>query len=123
MKHDPCSCGDAEPHVIARRMSADGAIVKLWSDGAVSSGLGFTILRGVRSGRRHELALRAAWLLADEVCLYDRGELGFLARMARRAVEQKSLQPRDYLRARMAGRVVRVGGRHGAVVRTVAPSR
>lgn len=77
-----CSCGDARPHEIARRRTADDATVVLWSDGAVTGRLGYA-LPGVpiarpKTAEAIERSLRAGWMLADEVCLYEANEIAAL---------------------------------------------
>lgn len=78
-----CSCGNHEPHVIARRKSADGFIVKFWSDGAVTSALGLYIVQGSR-GKSLDAAIRAAWRVAENVELYDYREIRALVLRARK---------------------------------------
>jgi hypothetical protein len=76
-----CTCGDTEPHVIARRTTADGIAVEVWHDGAITGRCGRArALPGVpiarpRTAEAFHLARRAASLLAGEVCLYDLAEL------------------------------------------------
>ncbi len=77
-----CTCGNETDHEIARRETADGVTVYLWSDGAVTGRMGFA-LRGVTLVRpktaeaiRRERA--AGWMLMGDVCLYDLDEVGAL---------------------------------------------
>lgn len=111
-----CSCGCAKDHVIARRKTADGITVQIWSDGAVTCGLNTYVIRGAKTARSIRLAVRAAWLVANEVEMFDHAELRRLCVTARKAVEQPSLQDRTYLRAVMAG-VTFETIRRGAVIR------
>src|SRR4051812_35894631 len=92
-----CSCGEPScgdrAHVMAKRKTADGIIIKLWSDGAITAGLNTYVIRGARSARAVRLAVAAGWLVVGEVCLYDYAEVRKLCVSARRAVEQTSLEP------------------------------
>jgi len=126
MNTTTCSCGGdscgPNAHVMARRLTADGIMVQVWSDGAVTCGLGTYIIRGVRSGRNAfalGAAVEAAWLVAGEVSLYDHAELRGLCVAARQAVGQPSLRPLEYLRAVMSG-VKFATIKRGAVVRHAA---
>lgn len=99
-----CTCGETATHEIARRQTADGATVVLWSDGAVTGRMGFK-LPGVpmvrpTSAAPLRTALAAAWLLAGEVSLYDCAELPALY-AACRWVAARGGQPGD-VRARLA---------------------
>lgn len=74
-----CSCGTRAAHEIARRTTADGTAIVLWSDGAVTGRLGFK-LPGVpvarpRTPEARRVSLAAAWLLAGEAWLYELAEL------------------------------------------------
>ena len=111
-----CSCGCTEAHVVARRKTFDDITVQIWSDGAVTCGLNTYVIRGSR-GYKVRNALRAAWMVADVVSLYDHAELRRLCVSARQAAEQPSLQPRAYLDAVMAGVEVPGDPRKGAVIR------
>lgn len=86
-----CSCGEAHPHKIARRVTADGIAVEVWSDGAVVGRWGFK-LPGVpivrpRTPAALSIALTAAWLLAGEVEAHDLDEVGDLYGACRRAAK------------------------------------
>lgn len=99
-----CSCSEDRPHEIARRLTADGVGLVLWSDGALAGVLGFK-LRGVpmrqpRTPEARDLALRAGWLLLGEVELWDAEEIGDLYRAAERAARRDGLP--GTLRALMA---------------------
>jgi hypothetical protein len=99
-----CSCGEAEAHIVARRMTADGYSVVLFDRGGICGGMG-TSFPGVpfvrpRTPEALSLALRAGWLFMGEVCLYDTGELPALYAAARKVAARHGL-PGD-LRAEMA---------------------
>lgn len=80
-----CTCGFAGGvHVVARRQTADGIAVSMWSDGALGSRFG-QALPGVpvarpRSGGAMAVALRVGWLFLGAVELYDLDELPALYR-------------------------------------------
>ena len=117
----PCTCGEPAcgpgAHTIARRQTADGITVKLWSDGAVTAGINTYVIRGARSdGHKLRAAVAAGWLVIGEVELYDHAELRALCVASRRAISQRSLAPRDHLRAVMRG-VTFKSIKRGAVVR------
>lgn len=99
-----CSCGTDRPHQIARRLTADGIAVALWSDGALSSGMGRQLpgvpMRRPRTPKARELALCAGRLLLGEVELWDLAELGDLYAAAERAARGDGLP--GTLRALMA---------------------
>jgi hypothetical protein len=106
---NPCSCGCAEPHEVARRKTANGVTVVLWSDGGVSGVMGMHVWgEAARSSERHAAYMRGGWLLMEEVGLYESKDLRRLVKTARRAVEQKREAPLAYLRRVMAGRPFRV---------------
>jgi hypothetical protein len=85
---EPCSCGEPDPHVVARRVTEDGVFVEIWSDGAITGRAGSRLpglrITRARSAPAHERARRAAWLVGDEVCLYGIAELPRLVLAARR---------------------------------------
>lgn len=76
-----CSCGEAEPHVIAERRTADGIRVCFWSDGDITGGMGI-YPRGVGRTGDPEVGRRVAL----EVGLYDWAEVGALIKRTRKAV-------------------------------------
>lgn len=99
-----CSCGESTAHIVARRETADGWRLSVWSDGAVAGGHGLA-LDGVplvrpttRASWEREIA--AAWLFASEVSLYDLDEVPALYKAAR-AVARRGGDVAA-LRARMA---------------------
>lgn len=113
----PCSCGCAETHEVARRTTADGKLVVLWSDGLVTGFLGFRV-RGVGASRSTYEAgkdMEAGWLMLDEVCLYDFAEVGALVHAARRSVRQRLLPAAEFMRRTLGGERFRTV-RRGAVV-------
>lgn len=93
-----CTCGRTDPHVIARRRTADGFTVCAWSDGPVTAELGRKIdgLPIVRptTPEAIELARRAAWLLLGEACLWDLSDMARLYSVCR-AVAKRSGLPDD----------------------------
>lgn len=100
-----CPCGTREDHEIARRRTSDGKTIMFWSDGLVTRAMGFGI-KGIGAARSaYETAknVEAAWLVADEVELYDVDEVAALVKAARRAVRQNHHDPREFLRATMRG--------------------
>ena len=74
-----CICGQEKDHPIARRATADGTHVLLWSTGEVTGALGYKLpgvpmRRDLPTGRR----------FIDEVCLWDTSELWALYKAARK---------------------------------------
>jgi hypothetical protein len=107
------------PHEVARRWSLDGVEVWIWSDGRVTGvmGLGFYASPSRKhSGRR----LAATELVREEVGFYEERELKKLFVVARRALEQTSLRPLEYVRRVMSGERFR---RSGGVLRRIAVGR
>jgi hypothetical protein len=99
-----CSCGNETAHIVARRETADGHAVCLWTDGAWTWGaLGRVVLGSPLRGSRADLD--AGWLAAGEIALWDAAEVPALIRTARR-VAKRGGSPGD-LRAAMAPRVLR----------------
>lgn len=82
----PCSCGDARPHVIVERRTADGVRVLLWSDGDVTGWAGHRLGPRVRD-------LDVARVMMDEVCLEHRSAVGDLVRAAARVARSKVREP------------------------------
>lgn len=73
-----CSCGCAERHVVAKRLTSDGIGVMLWSTGMVSGR--FETLPGLparrpRTAEGQAKALAAGWLFMGWVELYELVEL------------------------------------------------
>lgn len=105
-----CSCGCAFAHVVADRETADGAGLRLWSDGSLTGRGGYAfpgvpIARG-RSAEAVRALLAAGWLAIDEAGLYDADEVPALYAAARRLVARDpSARPGD-LRTAMVGRDV-----------------
>lgn len=110
-----CTCGNADPHRIAWRRTADGAHVELWHDGALTGAAGFA-LPGVpiarpRTSEAREAALAAGWLVVGELArstedpaaaLYDAAELPTLYTAARRLVARDIRATPGELRAAFA---------------------
>lgn len=96
-----CSCGDAANHVVARRQTADGKRVLLWSDGSLTWGFGEAVTGSARpsTASQAERALCAGWLVMGEVGIYDADELSELVAAARFVAERSRL-PGD-VRARL----------------------
>lgn len=113
---ETCSCGDHADHVMARRKTADGIIVQIWSDGAVTCGMNTYVVRGARAPYARRKAIEAAWLVANVVEMYDHAELRKLAVTARKAVTQVSQAPARYLTAVMEGVKFAFADRHKAVI-------
>jgi|GEM_PF-3363302 hypothetical protein len=74
-----------EPNVIARRATADGKHVCLWSDGYLTWALGFFIKGAAkpRTEAGRDLATRAGWLVLGDVELYEASEITNLVKAAR----------------------------------------
>jgi len=104
-----CSCGSVAAHKIARRQTADGIRLDLWSDGTITSGMGFMLqgLGAARSDYEAERDVEAGWLLFAEVELYDGAEVARLAKCARKAVRQRSDSPREAMLRYFRGERVR----------------
>lgn len=79
--------------IAARRRTYDNQLIVLWADGDITRGITGTLI-----SRRVPMA--AAWLVMDELCLYDYSEVKGLIKTARRAIKQKRLAPLEYLRQR-----------------------
>ena len=88
--------------VIARRSTADGKHVLLWSDGSLTWALGHAIKGSAfpRTREQSERALRAGWLLLGDVELYDSNEIPTLVKAARWAADRDGLP--GTMRARFA---------------------
>lgn len=77
---NPCTCGEAHPHEVMRRQTADGYFITLDSDAKVLTVLGAAV-RGVpvrrpRTLESHRLALAAGRLFMHAVGFYSGDELG-----------------------------------------------
>jgi hypothetical protein len=85
-----CPCGEDEPHVMARRKTAQGSTVKLWSDGSLTWALGRYVKGSPHARTPGQLATAhaAGWLVMGEVELYDDDEVESLVRAARWAAER-----------------------------------
>jgi len=89
---DPCPCGEAHPHEIARRHTADGISVHLESDGKVLGLFGRSLngvpVRRPRTPESHRHAVKAGRLFMEWVGLYSAAELGVLYADACEAARQ-----------------------------------
>ena len=63
-----CSCGDNNPHIVAKRVTLDGYSVDLWNDGAITDRMG----NGLRPSKKRSLSL---WETASRVCITTWAEL------------------------------------------------
>jgi hypothetical protein len=62
-----------KPEIIARRKTSDDKIVSLWNDGSLTWGA-WNVIKGsprARTDAQISEALKAGWLVIDEVELYD----------------------------------------------------
>lgn len=86
-----CTCGCTADHSVAHRTTADGIIVHLWSDGAITGALGRGLhgvpMRKPRTAEKHALAMTAGRLLLGECCIRDVSELGVLYNACERAAQ------------------------------------
>lgn len=72
--------------IIARRQTADGKEVALWSDGSLTWGR-WNVIKGspqARTPAQIEQALQAGWLVIGEIELYDSNEVPRLIEVARK---------------------------------------
>ena len=68
-----CSCGNHDAHPIARRTTADGVHIDIWSDGMVTDA---SVIAGYLPGvGRRRLHAARLWAFAGEVWLYTVAEL------------------------------------------------
>jgi len=96
----PCTCGEAHPHEVMRRTTADGISIHLESDGKVLGLMGRSLrdvpVRRPRTAESHRLALKAGRLFMNAVGLYSADEIGPLyadaCEAARRGVEIRDVQ-------------------------------
>ena len=85
-----CSCGNHDAHPIARRTTADGASIHVWSDGLVTDA---SIVAGYLPGvGRKRLPAARLWAFAEDVCLYSVGELGTLVTEHQRAAKAQAAE-------------------------------
>lgn len=79
---DACTCGEAHPHEIARRHTADGISVHLESDGKVLGLMGRSLhgvpVRRPRTAESHRHAVAAGRRFMEWVSFYNAAELGAL---------------------------------------------
>lgn len=78
--------------VIATRKTADDIVVQLWSDGAITTGMGTVVGQEARSEEKLSLYLAAGWLVMGEVELYDASEVKRLL-LAARWTAERGLDP------------------------------
>lgn len=88
-----CTCGNTEPHVIAHKTTSDGRPVEIYSDGYVTSKLGY-LYPSVGRRRVPQSQLLA---FAGDVCIYTAEELGGLV-----TEHQKAAKAQAKLEARLA---------------------
>jgi hypothetical protein len=86
----PCTCGELAPHIVARRTTADGRRVEIYSDGYVLGPAGH-YLPGV--GRKRVPAEHLV-AFASEVCLFTVAELGALVVEHQRAAKLEAERSR-----------------------------
>lgn len=83
-----CTCGNSEPHVIARRTTSDGVAVEIWHDGAITGRLGRSIpgvpIARPRTPKSIETSRTAANFVASTVELYEVAELPRMVARARK---------------------------------------
>jgi hypothetical protein len=97
---EPCTCGEAHPHEVMRRTTADGVSIHLESDGKVLGLMGRSLrdvpVRRPRTAESHRLALKAGRLFMNAVGFYSANEIGKLyadaCEAARRGVEIRDVQ-------------------------------
>lgn len=83
-----CSCGNPEPHPVARKTTMDGVHVHVWSDGLVTDA---SIIAGYLPGvGRRRLPAARLWAFVGEVCLYPAAELGSLVTEHQRAAKAQA---------------------------------
>lgn len=78
-----CSCGCVEEHVIARRCTADGVRIEVWSDGTITQrGIFIRGLGEPRSAYAVSARARGARIMLDDLGVYDLAELPELIKIA-----------------------------------------
>ena len=89
-----CSCGNHDAHPIARRVTADGVHIDIWSDGMVTDA---SVIAGYLPGvGRKRLPAAPLWAFAGEVWLYTVPELpGLVTEHQRAAKAQATSDHRD----------------------------
>lgn len=95
MSLEPCTCGDAHPHEVMRRSTANGIHIHLWSDGMVTAAMGYRLLgvpsRRPRTAEAQRLALTAGRLFLDQAQLHDSADLGPVYAAAEKAAREDGL--------------------------------
>ena len=66
-----CSCGETEPHQIARKTTFDGRTICLWSDGQMTAPMGLYVA-GI--GRKR-LSMERLWEIANDAALLTMDEI------------------------------------------------
>jgi hypothetical protein len=83
-----CSCGNHDAHPIARKTTADGVHVDIWSDGMVTDA---SVIAGYLPGvGRKRLPAARLWAFADEVWLYHVADLASLVTEHQRAEKRQA---------------------------------
>jgi len=100
-----CSCGNSASHVVARRTTFDGRPVEVYSDGYVTSALGY-LYPSVGRKRIPESRLFA---FAGEVCLATADELGSLVAEHQRAAKRQAKTDADRTAERHPDAIVGCG--------------
>lgn len=80
-----CSCGDHAPHRIARRTTADGILIVVWSDGWLTDRMG---LRLAKLRVKYDFDRDSLWALAGLIGFFDLAELRPLVLEWKRARRQ-----------------------------------
>lgn len=99
-----CTCGNDQPHIVARRRTADDVAVEIWHDGAITGRAGRALpnvpIARPRTEAGRLVAVAAASLVAGEIELYEVTEVPRLVACAKRVAARNGL-PGD-LRAAFA---------------------
>jgi hypothetical protein len=77
----------SKPEVVAKRKTADGKRVVLWSDGSISGRMGYQ-LKGVPMTKNPLTPRGVGWLFMSEVELYDSSELSKLYKAAKKVAKR-----------------------------------
>ena len=90
-----CTCGETEPHVVARRETTDGLRVELWDNGAVTGGYGYALdgipIARPRTAEGLFLARAAGWFFVGWVEWYERAEIAELYAACRKVAARGGL--------------------------------
>ena len=83
-----CSCGNHDAHPIARRVTADGVHIDIWSDGMATDA---SVIAGYLPGvGRRRLPAARLWAFAGEAWLYTVAELPGLVMEHQRAEKRQA---------------------------------